>query len=64
MDTHTREDPGITMGWASPDGKSGEAHTTLGAMQRLTADLNESDTARGPRCWWRHNWRVRASAWN
>ena len=39
MDTQTKDDVGIRLGWASPDGKGGEAHTSLGAMQRISSEL-------------------------
>lgn len=47
MDTQTKEDTSVTLAWASPSGKGGEAHTTLGGMQRLASDLRELNTARG-----------------
>ena len=47
MTAQTQEDTSVTLAWASPGGKGGEAHTTLGGMQRLAADLKELNTARG-----------------
>jgi hypothetical protein len=47
MDTQTKEDTSVHLAWASPSGKGGEAHTTLGKMQRVASDLKELNTARG-----------------
>ena len=39
MTTQTKEDTSIRLGWGTPDGKGGEAHTTLGAMRRIASEM-------------------------